>query len=170
MRAPITTHVLDTAAGRPAAGVAVDLDRLCAGSGGGGELPEERAGAAAAWERVARGRTDEDGRCANLLPAGATAEGLYRCGPPAHVPHSMYSERGLPCGASVCADVTQPGQSTDSLRPGPQPLQCSNMCMNSGVTNASCGMGAACSTTSPIGRHAEWHEFGAKVAHPSVLH
>lgn len=81
MRPPITTHVLDTSAGRPAAGVAVDLDRLCAGSGRSeGEPLGEGVGAAAAWEWVASSRTNEDGRCTTLLPAGATAEGVYRCG------------------------------------------------------------------------------------------
>ena len=81
MRPPITTHVLDTSAGRPAAGVAVDLDRLCAGSGRSERAPlGEGVGAAAAWERVASSRTNKDGRCMALLPAGAAAEGVYRCG------------------------------------------------------------------------------------------
>lgn len=46
----ITTHVLDTARGRPAAGVAVTLE---AQSGSG-------------WREVARGRTDVDGRLQDL--------------------------------------------------------------------------------------------------------
>lgn len=55
----ITTHVLDTARGRPAAGVAVTL---------------ERAGAP-----IAHGRTDADGRLRDLLPAEAPLEtGVYR--------------------------------------------------------------------------------------------
>ena len=44
---PITTHVLDTAAGRPAAGVPVTLSFLS---------PE------GAWETIASGETDADGR------------------------------------------------------------------------------------------------------------
>ena len=48
----ITTHVLDTAAGRPAAGVAVRLER--------------REGHA--WHPLAAGTTDADGRLASLLP------------------------------------------------------------------------------------------------------
>lgn len=55
----ITTHVLDTARGRPAAGVAIVL---------------ERDGAP-----LARGETDEDGRLRDLLPAGAPLDpGAYR--------------------------------------------------------------------------------------------
>ncbi|TLY48112.1 MAG: hydroxyisourate hydrolase, partial [Gemmatimonadetes bacterium] len=48
----ITTHVLDTARGRPAAGIAVSLAR--------------RAGDA--WTELAAARTDAAGRVANLLP------------------------------------------------------------------------------------------------------
>lgn len=57
----ITTHVLDTALGKPAAGVPVVL--------------ELRAGAA--WQPVGRGETDADGRLRTLSPA-ATAAGTYR--------------------------------------------------------------------------------------------
>jgi len=59
----ISTHVLDTSAGRPAAGVAVHLQRL----------DGDR------WIDVARGTTDADGRVAALLPAGAHAPaGTFR--------------------------------------------------------------------------------------------
>jgi 5-hydroxyisourate hydrolase len=50
----LTTHVLDTSAGRPAAGVAVELEVLTAGG----------------WEPVGAGITDEDGRLGDLLPEG----------------------------------------------------------------------------------------------------
>ncbi len=56
----VTTHVLDTARGRPAAGVAVELERL--------------DGTA---ETVAAGRTDEDGRVHGLGPDRLDA-GDYR--------------------------------------------------------------------------------------------
>ena len=55
----VTTHVLDTALGRPAAGVAVRLER----AGGAG--------------LVASGVTDTDGRIGQLGPDGL-APGLYR--------------------------------------------------------------------------------------------
>jgi 5-hydroxyisourate hydrolase len=54
--ASLSTHVLDTASGRPASGVAVSL---------------ERDGAV-----IARGVTNEDGRIAEL--AGSLAPGRYR--------------------------------------------------------------------------------------------
>ena len=59
MRSPITTHVLDTALGRPAAGVAIRLLRL-----DGSEL--------------ASGVTNDDGRIADLLAPGALEAGTYR--------------------------------------------------------------------------------------------
>ncbi|HEX8188061.1 MAG TPA: hydroxyisourate hydrolase [Pyrinomonadaceae bacterium] len=59
----ITTHVLDTARGRPAAGVAVTLEAK--GEGG--------------WAVVGRGATDADGRLRDLAPADfVLAEGDYR--------------------------------------------------------------------------------------------
>jgi 5-hydroxyisourate hydrolase len=59
---PITTHVLDTALGRPAAGVPLILSK----SSGGG------------WAAVGRGVTDADGRCKTLLKGGALRRGVYR--------------------------------------------------------------------------------------------
>ena len=59
----ISTHILDTALGRPAAGVPVSLARL---------LQEE-------WIVRAEHMTDADGRCRQLLPEGIALEaGLYR--------------------------------------------------------------------------------------------
>ncbi|HLL77397.1 MAG TPA: hydroxyisourate hydrolase [Pyrinomonadaceae bacterium] len=60
----ITTHVLDTARGRPAAGVAITL-----------EVQNE----AGDWRAVGRGRTDADGRLKSLAGEGeAQGEGVYR--------------------------------------------------------------------------------------------
>ena len=59
----ITTHVLDTARGRPAAGVPVRL---------------ERRDDDAAWVSVGAGHTDNDGRLRTLTPAGPVAPGWYR--------------------------------------------------------------------------------------------
>ncbi|GAB3477648.1 hydroxyisourate hydrolase [Amycolatopsis cihanbeyliensis] len=56
----VTTHVLDTAAGRPAAGVPVRLESR-------GED----------WETLASARTDEDGRARELGP-DHLPEGVYR--------------------------------------------------------------------------------------------
>jgi 5-hydroxyisourate hydrolase len=61
----ITTHVLDTARGRPAAGVAIVLERVAEG----------------AATTIGRGVTDADGRLRDLLPAGAPLDaGTYRLG------------------------------------------------------------------------------------------
>ncbi len=60
---PITTHVLDAASGKPAAGVSVTL---------------ERQSASGRWERLAQARTDADGRARDLLPEGHALEpGVY---------------------------------------------------------------------------------------------
>jgi 5-hydroxyisourate hydrolase len=58
----ITTHVLDTARGRPAVGVEVHL--------------EVRDGAG--WRSVGRSRTDEDGRARDLAADAPTQPGVYR--------------------------------------------------------------------------------------------
>ena len=59
----ITTHVLDTARGRPAAGVAVQLSFL--------QLDN--------WQLLATGTTDTDGRAGQLLPAEKILQaGTYR--------------------------------------------------------------------------------------------
>ena len=59
----ITTHVLDTSVGRPAAGVPVHLERSTGDR----------------WETVGRAETDADGRARTLLPDGTRAPaGLYR--------------------------------------------------------------------------------------------
>ena len=58
--ASVSTHILDTGAGRPAAAVTV--------------LLRVRSGAGEAWTLLGRSATDEDGRCTDLPapPAGMT--------------------------------------------------------------------------------------------------
>jgi 5-hydroxyisourate hydrolase len=61
---PITTHVLDTSRGRPAAGIAVVLEQ----SQGG-----------VSWVERARGTTNADGRIPGLVPNGHTlTSGVWR--------------------------------------------------------------------------------------------
>ncbi len=60
-RSHVTTHVLDAASGRPAAGVAVVL----------------AARVGEAWQAVAEGMTDADGRIGNLGPE-ALETGVYQ--------------------------------------------------------------------------------------------
>ncbi|OUD00777.1 hydroxyisourate hydrolase [Streptomyces swartbergensis] len=58
--ASVSTHILDTSAGRPAEGVAVRLSA--------------RSGRAADWQALGGSATDADGRCKDLpaLPEGTT--------------------------------------------------------------------------------------------------
>jgi len=60
-RSHVTSHVLDAARGRPAAGVAVRLEELLDG----------------VWTPRAQSRTDEDGRVSALGPQALPA-GVYR--------------------------------------------------------------------------------------------
>lgn len=60
--AGITTHILDTAKGRPGAGVAVSLEI-------------ERGGK---WEIVGRGETDADGRLRTLTEGRRLERATYR--------------------------------------------------------------------------------------------
>jgi 5-hydroxyisourate hydrolase len=59
----ITTHVLDTATGRPAARVPVSLER---------RDPD------GTWQPVGAGETDDDGRLKTLLAPGPAPLGTYR--------------------------------------------------------------------------------------------
>ena len=58
----ITTHVLDTSAGRPGKGIAIEL-----------ELAVHDV-----WQLVGGGVTDDDGRLRTLTSAGPVAPGTYR--------------------------------------------------------------------------------------------
>jgi 5-hydroxyisourate hydrolase len=59
----ITTHVLDTARGKPAAGVPIELELQQGG----------------AWQRLGQGATDNDGRLRTLVPHGHELQaGIYR--------------------------------------------------------------------------------------------
>ena len=57
----VSTHVLDTSAGRPAQGIPVALDQRDAGTG--------------EWRELGSSATDADGRCKGL-PAPDTASGV----------------------------------------------------------------------------------------------
>lgn len=75
----ITTHVLDLAKGRPAAGVRVTLEFLGEG-----------------WERRGEGVTDADGRCRTLL-SGPLAVGTWRLvfDTGAYCPEGFFPEAAL---------------------------------------------------------------------------
>jgi 5-hydroxyisourate hydrolase len=70
----ISTHILDTTLGRPAAGVPVTLAFITNG----------------AWSLINEAVTDADGRCKNLLPPTQTLQsGIYRV----HFETNAYFER-----------------------------------------------------------------------------
>jgi 5-hydroxyisourate hydrolase len=69
----ISTHVLDTATGKPAAGVAVRLETKQSGT----------------WRTVAEGATDADGRCKPLAESATAGE--YRI---VFLTAKYFSERG----------------------------------------------------------------------------
>lgn len=69
----ITTHVLDTVLGKPAAGVLVQLDRMLGGVGWSSEGVRQED---AQWIMISTGKTDSDGRCGNLKANAAS--GRYR--------------------------------------------------------------------------------------------
>ncbi len=64
MKSSITTHVLDTALGKPAAGITVTL---------------EMKGKSGDWAKISSGATDPDGRINDLFPNGILFEkAIYR--------------------------------------------------------------------------------------------
>jgi 5-hydroxyisourate hydrolase len=63
----LSTHVLDTRLGKPAAGVPITLDI------------QRHVTPLSPWQELARGTTNEDGRVRDFLPPGTRLEpGLYR--------------------------------------------------------------------------------------------
>ncbi|SET08765.1 5-hydroxyisourate hydrolase [Marinobacter segnicrescens] len=74
-KSPVTTHILDLGTGRPAAGVAVTLNKVLGGQA----------------TRIAEGTTDDDGRIMNWFDAPLDA-GHYRL---TFATGSWYQARGL---------------------------------------------------------------------------
>ena len=91
---PITTHILDTAAGCPADGVAVTLEQQ--GAGG--------------WSALARGTTDSDGRVRDLLPEGSLEAGVYRITFDIDAYFQRQSIRGFYPHATIVFRVDDPSQ------------------------------------------------------------
>ena len=91
----ITTHVLDTARGRPAAGVPVRL---------------EARDAEGAWRELGRGFTDADGRLKDLLPSEQKlSKGSYRLTFDAAVYFAAQGEKGFYTEVSVAFVVAEGG-------------------------------------------------------------
>ena len=96
MASPITTHVLDTSRGRPAAGVVVTLAVQTAS----GE-----------WQPLANGKTNADGRVSDLLPEKVVlAKAAYRL---TFETGNYFQSLGMPCfypHVSVVFEVHDPNQ------------------------------------------------------------
>jgi 5-hydroxyisourate hydrolase len=91
----ISTHVLDTALGRPAAGMMVHL---------------EFAGSSGEWETLAAHETDGDGRCANLLPQNGDPvlrPGQYRLRFETGTYHAAQSIKGLYLTVEIIVTVRE---------------------------------------------------------------
>jgi 5-hydroxyisourate hydrolase len=90
----ISTHVLDTALGKPAAGMTVIL---------------EYAAPSGHWETLATVNTDEDGRCANLLsPDSVLQPGQYRLRFETGAYHAAQMVKGLYLTVEITVTV-RPG-------------------------------------------------------------
>ena len=91
----ITTHVLDTSRGRPAAGVPVTLEAL------------DPAGA---WAELGRGFNDADGRLKDLLPPGhKLSKGTYRLTFDTAVYFAAQGARGFYAEVAVSFVVAEAG-------------------------------------------------------------
>jgi 5-hydroxyisourate hydrolase len=92
----ITTHVLDTSRGRPAAGVPIVLAfRLPTG----------------AWSEVGQGKTDDDGRLRTLVPTGTPLErGVYRITFDTGAYFTQLGVEGFYPEASIVFEVRSPGE------------------------------------------------------------
>jgi 5-hydroxyisourate hydrolase len=92
MTSPITTHVLDTTRGKPAAGVAITLEKK--GDHG--------------FAVVGRGATDADGRLRDLMPEGALTAGTFRITFDVGAYHAALGVEGFYPEASVTFVVRDP--------------------------------------------------------------
>lgn len=75
----ITTHVLDTALGRPGAGIAIELERADG----------------AVWHLIGAGITDDDGRLRTLTPAGPVKPTNYRIRFQTGAYHAAHGQAGF---------------------------------------------------------------------------
>lgn len=91
---PITTHVLDTALGRPAQGVPVRLD-----------LWQDDQ-----WTELGRGETDDDGRFKGLLKPGQLKAATYRITFETGVYFKAQGRQGFYPFVPVVFTVTEPEQ------------------------------------------------------------
>ncbi len=91
---PLTTHVLDTARGRPAVNLAVTLFQQVGND----------------WEERAAGVTDRDGRIGDLLEPGNLESGIYRLNFATGDYFTAQSVKGFYPAVSIDFEVRNPNQ------------------------------------------------------------
>ncbi len=91
MASPLTTHALDTATGKPAAGLPILLEHL-------GDT----------WERIAQGTTNADGRVADLLDPGQLVRGTWRITFDTGAYFELHGVKGFYPYVTVVFEVTEP--------------------------------------------------------------
>ena len=90
----LSTHILDTAIGRPAAGVSLELSKLSDG----------------VWRLAGRGSTDADGRCKTLLGDAPLEAATYKIKFATEEYFSAQSLTGLYPYVEIVFTVTDPAQ------------------------------------------------------------
>jgi 5-hydroxyisourate hydrolase len=91
----ISTHILDTSVGRPAAGIEVSL--------------ECRAHTGLTWVMLAHAVTDQDGRCRQLLTAEQVARGVHRLRFRTGAYFAARGQATLYPEIAISFEVTEPG-------------------------------------------------------------
>ncbi len=93
--AQLSTHILNTTLGRPAANVSITLDKQDGGD----------------WNFIATHSTDDDGRVGAFLPAGtALAEGNYRLTFQTGAYFKAIATEGFYPEVSIVFEVTKPNE------------------------------------------------------------
>ena len=91
---PLSTHILDTALGRPAANVSLALSKLADGE----------------WREMGRGETDPDGRCKTLLGDATLEAATYKIHFAVAEYYSAQKLTGLYPFIEITFTVTEPSQ------------------------------------------------------------
>ena len=92
---PITSHVLDTSRGKPAAGVKIFLEYENGGT----------------WQKIGEGATNQDGRIEDLLKDGEILrKGSYRLRFSADVYYQSLGQKTFYPGITITFSVDQPSE------------------------------------------------------------
>eukprot|EP00128_Syssomonas_multiformis_P015678 Colp12_sorted_trinity150504_noHs@9119 len=94
MSSPLTTHILDTALGKPAVNVPIRVERLSDGQ----------------WTHLSAGTTNSDGRCPGLLTQTTFVKGCYRITFDTDAYFKALGSEGFYPYVQVVFNITDPGQ------------------------------------------------------------